>query len=747
MQAQSRTLTAAGPRLSTATRSQTGDPARAGALRLAILAALIALVAGGVTLLATRQMLVNGALTQLETVRAAVAADVVRFTRHLADTTGQLASDPRLAAFLRETRDGQRKTTAATRNRAGDDAPAARPPRWLATTAQRNGWSDILLVEDGAERVVFASGSAPQLAADSGLGKVVQRAESRNEAGAVTLVDAGPDPAFAGQPMLYAAAPVLDGGTRLGTLVVAIGTAQLEAALRGSSGQTLPFGIGESGSVWLVDASGKLRTSLGAPATKGEDAAGVPPEFATAALDEALQGGESAGAYGSSAGAVLAAYSPLEVGDARWAIGVQIPESVAMAPLRRAALNVAGAALLAAILGWVLGGRLWGQFSGRLRELSTVLARAQRGDRQARLEVKQDGPVAELATAINRLLEERAGAVTRAEQDGQRSTREAESLLSVVKEVASGNLAPRAQIVDGSLGNVSRALNEMLEGIGGLVGSVREVSSRVGTSAAEVRGCAEQAASTASSQARECGTVASTAQALRSGNQQISEQCVAAVDVARRSQQASKQGQSALADLIAGMDGLQRETRAATVKIKRLGERSMQISAITGTISKMSAQTDMLALNAAIEASRAGEHGQGFTVVAEEVRKLAERAAAATKEVERLIAGIQSDVNEAVGGMERQAERLDVQTAAAAQAEHALDRVQTVTNEATTMLEQIAGAASSQLDRASEIDAALKRIAEAAKGVQQTSELARRTTSQIVSASQELGARANHFQA
>ena len=497
----------------------------------------------------------------------------------------------------------------------------------------------------------------------------------------------------------------------------------------------------------LVDAESRLRASLGAPLGQATAPTALPPEVATSALAEALEGGEGAGAYASAAGDALAAFSPLEVGDARWAVGAQMPESIALAPLRRLALNVAGATLLAAILGWLLGGRLWSQFSGRLRELSTVLARAQRGDRQARLEVKQDGPVAELAGAINRLLDERSTALARAEQEGQRSQRDAESLLDVVKAATTGNLAPRAQVADGTLGNVSRAMNEMLECVGSLIGTVREVSGRVGSSATEIRSCAEQAASTASAQARECTTLASTAQALRTGNQQISEQCVTAVDAARRSEQASKQGQTALADLITGMDGLQRETRAATVKIKRLGERSMQISAITGTISKMSAQTDMLALNAAIEASRAGEHGQGFTVVAEEVRKLAERAAAATKEVERLIAGIQSDVNEAVSGMERQTERLDVQTAAASQAEHALERVQTVTAEATLVLDQIAGAASAQLDRASEVEVTLKRIAEAAKGVQQTSEQARRTTTQILSASEELGARAGQFQA
>jgi methyl-accepting chemotaxis protein len=739
MQAQPRTLAAAGPRLSTATRSQTGDPGRAGALRLAALAALIALGAGAASLLAARQVLTDATLTQLETVRAAVAADVDRFAHNLSDGTAQLAADPRLATFLR---DAQRRTPVG-RTRTADDVPAVRPPRWLAALAQRNAWTDVLLFDDG-EHVAFASGSVPQQLADTTLARVVQRAESHNENGYVVLVDAGADAAFAGQPMLYAAAPVTDGGNRLGTVVVAVGTAQLEAALRASSGQVLPFGIGDAGSVWLIDAASHLRTSLG---VLGDASGGLPPEIASAALEETLQGREAAGAYASAAGTVLGAYAPLDLGDARWAIGVQVPRSAALAPLRRVALDAAAVVLIAALIGWFVGGRLWGQFAGRLRELSAVLGRAQRGDRQARLDIKQDGPVAELATAINRLLDDRASALARAEQDGQRSARDAESLVKAVKEAASGNLAPRNDVSEGALGNVSAAMNEMLAGIGALVGTVREVSSRVGQSANEIRGCTEQAASTASSQARECGTLAVSAQSLRSGNQDISVQCTAAVDVARRSEQASKAGQSALADLIAGMENLQRETRAATVKIKRLGERSMQISAITGTISKMSAQTDMLALNAAIEASRAGEHGQGFTVVAEEVRKLAERAAAATKEVERLIAGIQSDVNEAVTGMERQVERLDVQTAAASQAEHALERVNGVTSEATVMLENISGAATAQLERATDIEAALKRIADAAKGVQKSSELARRNSAEIVTASQELGARADQFQA
>lgn len=737
MVAQSRTLTSAGPRLSTATRSYTGDPGRAGALRLALLAGLVALGAGAAALYVGRNLLEQGAVAQLEATRAAVAADVSRFTGRLRGATADLADDPRLVTYLR---DAQRKPAGRQRS----PAPAVTPPTFLTAIAEHRGWTDVLLVDERAERVLWATGEVPKLDADAPLAAVARRAATRTEPGSVTLVDAGPDPAFGDEPMLYAAAPVREGASELGTLLVAIGAPALEAALRASADVVAATGITADSTIQIVDAAHAERTSLGLG--QGQEDVGTLQLAATEpALEAALQGTESAGRYVGPAGAVLAAYGPLEVGEARWAVGIAVPEAEALAPLRPMMLSVAIATVLAALLGWFLGGRLWRQFSVRLQDLSTVLARAQRGDRQARLEAKQDGAVGELAAAINRLLEDRANALARAEQEGQRSARDAESLLTVVREVSSGNLARRAEIEDGALGNVSMALNEMLEGIGGLIGSLRDVSGRVGESATQIRGCAEQTSSTAVSQARECSTVLSTAQALRAGNEQISQQCTAAVDVARRTEQASRLGQGALADLISGMDGLQRETRAATVKIKRLGERSMQISAITGTISKMSAQTDMLALNAAIEASRAGEHGQGFTVVAEEVRKLAERAAAAAKEVERLIAGIQSDVSEAVSGMERQAERLEMQTAAASQAEHALERVHAVTNEATTMLEEIAGAAAAQLERAGDIDSALKRIAEGAKGVQQTSEQARRTTSQLLSACEELGARASHL--
>lgn len=170
----------------------------------------------------------------------------------------------------------------------------------------------------------------------------------------------------------------------------------------------------------------------------------------------------------------------------------------------------------------------------------------------------------------------------------------------------------------------------------------------------------------------------------------------------------------------------------------------MQVSAIIGTISKMSAQTDMLALNAAIEASRAGEQGQGFTLVADEVRKLAERAASAAKEIERLIGSIQSDIGDAVSGMERQGERIEIQSAAATQAQHALEKVAGVTAEASTALEEIAKAAETQAGAAEKVGEAVSRIAERATGVQRSSDQTRRSSGELLGLSEELRAHIEH---
>ncbi|MDG2303655.1 MAG: methyl-accepting chemotaxis protein [Candidatus Binatia bacterium] len=612
---------------------------------------------------------------------------------------------------------------------------------WLRDLATRNGWENLHLIDNTSGTIVYSTEAAVETFTNltdgvhrgSGLALAASRTNAETSAGEHFFADTKFGSVDA-SPRVFVSAPVFSGERRIGTIVAAIDTAAIDRALLPGTGaeKWARANLGAGGQVLALAGDGALRSTPRHASNPGQTSAG---------LREALAGTSTTGTFDVGGNTTLASYGPIDVGGNRWVIAAERPQSEVVAPLALLLPVLLGIVFVATLAGWMLGSRLWSQFAGRLRKISSVVQKAQRGDRKARLEVDQEGAVGELAATINRLLEDRASVIEKAELEHQRLANDAEQLLEVARTAAHGGPVVHAQINGGALATVSSALNEMLDTIGTLSESIHEASALVGTSATQIRASADETSTNAAQQTRVCGETEGSAQALRTEGSRIAEKCSEALEVARRTEQATRSGQAALTDLLTGMDGLQRETRAATVKIKRLGERSMQISAIIGTISKMSAQTDMLALNAVIEASRAGEQGQGFTLVADEVRKLAERAAAAAKEIERLIVGIQSDIGDAVGGMERQGERIEVQAAAATQAQHALEKVGAVTNEASVTMEEIATTADAQASGAERLGEAVSQIASAATGVQRSSDQTRRSSAELSKLSDELRAR------
>src|SRR5579883_96827 len=123
-------------------------------------------------------------------------------------------------------------------------------------------------------------------------------------------------------------------------------------------------------------------------------------------------------------------------------------------------------------------------------------------------------------------------------------------------------------------------------------------------------------------------------------------------DAARQASQVAQSGGQAVQDTISSMSRIQEQVASSSAKVAELGAKGQEIGAIIETIDQIAEQTNLLALNAAIEAARAGEHGKGFAVVADEVRKLAERATQATKEIGSLIGSVRSGVDDAVTAME-----------------------------------------------------------------------------------------------
>lgn len=182
-------------------------------------------------------------------------------------------------------------------------------------------------------------------------------------------------------------------------------------------------------------------------------------------------------------------------------------------------------------------------------------------------------------------------------------------------------------------------------------------------------------------------------------------------------QTASESAASALRlidQLHQGMQRVQAETQSCEKKLKGLCDPTRQISAIVGSISDIAARTNLLALNASIESIRAGEHGRGFAIVAEEVRNLSEQAADATREITNLLDAMQLATQESIRGIVREREQVETELQRASDAEHSLRKIAQLGNQ-TRALEQIVDSSSQQLQLAQDVISAIEQLSGLAK--------------------------------
>ena len=197
-------------------------------------------------------------------------------------------------------------------------------------------------------------------------------------------------------------------------------------------------------------------------------------------------------------------------------------------------------------------------------------------------------------------------------------------------------------------------------------------------------------------------------------------------------------GSQAVDNVVSGMDQLRANVQAGAKKIKNLGDRSMEITNIVGTISRISEQTNMLALNAAIEAARAGEQGRGFTVVAEEVRKLAERTARATEEIGRLVQAIHLETNESVVAIEQQTSVVEQESTVVAAAGQSLHRILEAAGQSSLLVQDISAVAKSQAEQTGQVALAMDAISSIAITTRAGAEDTASQISSLLSATQQL---------
>ena len=253
---------------------------------------------------------------------------------------------------------------------------------------------------------------------------------------------------------------------------------------------------------------------------------------------------------------------------------------------------------------------------------------------------------------------------------------------------ASGELGRNTYQVGEAAQRVSTAAQTVTTGAGETSRATQETSAAVGQLVQAVDGIARGA----SEQARQVQAAGNTATEMASGVEQVAKSAQSVATASHATRATAEHGAKAVRETVAGMAEIKGVVTVATERVQELGRLGRKIGAVVETIDDIAEQTNLLALNAAIEAARAGEHGRGFAVVADEVRKLAERASRETRQITDLIQAVQTGTSEAVTAMERGSSTVEQGTEKAGQAGQALEEILQAVDETVRQVTEIAAA-------------------------------------------------------
>ena len=317
-------------------------------------------------------------------------------------------------------------------------------------------------------------------------------------------------------------------------------------------------------------------------------------------------------------------------------------------------------------------------------------------------------------------------AVMMLENDGQQNQMAVLNLLDEMGDLADGDLTVRAEVRENITGAIADSINYTIDSLRGLVAGINRASQQVSTATGQAQATSVGLLSAAEKQSSQITETTEAVNNMTRSILQVSSNASQASQVAQRSLQAATQGSAAVQNTIAGMNGIREQIQETSKRIKRLGESSQEIGEIVELISDITEQTNILALNAAIQAASAGEAGRGFTVVAEEVQRLAVRSSEATKQIGAIVKTIQTDTNSAVAAMEKSTEGVVEGARLSDAAGKALTEIETVSNSLARLIQSISTATEAQTQVASTVTKNMQQIQEitsqTTEGTKQTAE-------------------------
>jgi methyl-accepting chemotaxis protein len=297
-------------------------------------------------------------------------------------------------------------------------------------------------------------------------------------------------------------------------------------------------------------------------------------------------------------------------------------------------------------------------------------------------------------------------------------------LMDEMAPISDGKLTAQMTVDEQITGAIADSLNTTVGDLRKLVVGVTTTAGQVTEGAASAQKITQQLLAAAKKQAEEVERAGGSVELMTKSIGEVSSSATQSAASARKSLETTQRGAASVQSAVKSMNQIREQIQDTAKRIKRLGESSQEIGEIVEVISDITEQTNVLALNAAIQAASAGEAGRGFAVVAEEVQRLAERSADATKQIGALVKAIQTDTADAVSAMEKSTEGVVQGAQLSDAAGAALTEIELSTRDLAELVQSIATSTEMQVEIANEVAGSMKQTlaltGQSTEGVNQT---------------------------
>ncbi len=547
------------------------------------------------------------------------------------------------------------------------------------------GLYDFFLVDTASGRVVytyfkeldFATNLRDGPWAKTGLGQAFAKGAASKNVDDVFITDyATYRPSYDDQAS-FLSTPIVENGVTIGVFLVQLPIDRVNQIMT-FEGKWKDVGLGDSGETYLVgpdksprsisrfmqeNSNGFVAMMRGLKASQNKLAAMDSRDsniglmsIDTRGVQQALAGQSGTAVYPDYRGInVLGSYAPISVLGLRWAILSEIDEAESNAPvsaLQRGILFAGLATLLfVGLIALFSGLRLARSINEPLTQVQDTVRKVSAGDLGARTGLQSSDEIGQLASAFDTLLDEKVAELGRAQQENETLNNSVIEIMMSVAQLAQRDLNVKVPVSEDVTGAVSDAINMLTNSTASALKQVNTISAQVSESSTRVRergdtvfNLADEASNQANAASAE---LSATANALR----QIGEQAQGAGRDAERALSTTAEALSVVRATVEGITNSRDQIRETEKRVKRLAERSQEISSAVNIIGQIAERTSVLALNASMQAVAAGEAGRGFAVVADEVKRLAENAREATQQIAGLVNAIQTDTTETLQAM------------------------------------------------------------------------------------------------